>query len=253
MSILDAYDPARAAVLEPSHAASPVESFPETVVVTFQPSLTQAAAGWPGSRVLGHLPVFFQIPIYAIHYEDKTFGLYQTLLGSAASAAMMEEVIARGARRFVLFGSCGSLTGDLPAGHLIVPTAARRDEGVSYHYLPPEDDYLPLDTAPRTAQVLSALGTPFVEGRTWTTDALYRETRRNVGRRQAEGCLCVDMECAACAAVCKFRGVEFYQFLYTEDSLAGDLWDPGLLGKLPQDAKDAYFRLALELARRVTP
>ena len=166
---------------------------------------------------------------------------------------MMEEVIARGARRFILFGSCGSLTRDLPDGHLIVPTAARRDEGVSYHYLPPEGDYIPLDTAPRTAQVLTRLGVPFVEGPTWTTDALYRETRRNVARRQAEGCLCVDMECAACAAVCRFRGVEFYQFLYTEDNLGGDFWDPGLLGKLPQDAKEAYFRLALELARQVTP
>lgn len=62
MSILDAYDPAREAVLEPSHAAAPVEGFPETVVVTFQPSLTQAAAGWPGTRVLGHLPVFFRSP-----------------------------------------------------------------------------------------------------------------------------------------------------------------------------------------------
>lgn len=253
MSILDAYDPAREAVLEPSHAAAPVEGFPETVVVTFQPSLTQAAANWPGTRVLGHLPVFFQIPIYAIDYQGKTFGLYQTLLGSAASAGMMEEVIARGSRRFILFGSCGSLTRDLPDGHLIVPTAARRDEGVSYHYLPPEEDYIALDTAPRTAQVLTELGVPFVEGRTWTTDALYRETRRNVARRQTEGCLCVDMECAACAAVCQFRGVEFYQFLYTEDNLGGDFWDPGLLGKLPQDAKEAYFRLALELARRVTP
>lgn len=230
-----------------------MEGFPETVVVTFQPSLTQAAAGWPGTRVLGHLPVFFQIPIYAIDYQGKTFGLYQTLLGSASSAGMMEEVIARGARRFILFGSCGSLSRDLPGGHLIVPTAARRDEGVSYHYLPPEGDYIPLDTAPRTARVLMELGVPFVEGRTWTTDALYRETRRNVARRQAEGCLCVDMECAACAAVCQFRGVEFYQFLYTEDNLGGDFWDPGLLGKLPQDAKEAYFRLTLELARRVTP
>lgn len=250
MSILDAYDPAREAVLEPSHAAAPVEGFPETVVVTFQPSLTQTAANWPGTRVLVHLPVFFQIPIYAIDYQDKTLGLYQTLLGSAASAGMMEEVIARGARRFILFGSCGSLTRALPDGHLIVPTAARRDEGVSYHYLPPEEDYIPLDTAPRTAQVLTQLGVPFVEGRTWTTDALYRETRRNVDRRRGEGCLGVDMECASLAALCAARGAELLAFLYTEDSLGGESWDPGLLGKLPQDAKEAYLRIALEVALR---
>lgn len=253
MSILDAYDPVREAILEPSHAAAPVEGFPETVVVTFQPSLTLAAADWPETRILGHLPVFFQIPIYAIAYGEKTFGLYQTLLGGAASAAMMEEVIARGARRFILFGSCGALSRDLPGGHLIVPTAAHRDEGVSYHYLPPDEEEIPLETASRTARALTELGVPFVQGKTWTTDALYRETRRNADRRRTEGCLCVDMECASCAAVCRFRDVEFYSFLYTEDNLGGDFWDPGLLGRLPQDAKEAYFRLALELARRVTP
>ena len=62
--------------------------------------------------------------------------------------------------------------------------------------------------------------------------------------------MCQQCENPACAAVCQFRGVEFYQFLYTEDNLGGDFWDPGLLGKLPQDAKEAYFRLTLELARR---
>lgn len=250
MSLFDAYDPDRGAVLSPADAASPIEGFPETVVVTFQPTLIDTAAGWPGSEVLCAIPVFFQIPVYRVRYGGRDLAVYQTLMGGAVSAAMLEEVAARGGRRFILFGSCGSLTKDLPAGHLIVPTAACRDEGVSYHYLPAGEDYVPLETAARTAQVLAELKVPYVTGKTWTTDALYRETRRNVARRKAEGCLCVDMECASLAAVCRFRGLEFYQFLYTEDNLAGESWDSGLLGKLPQDAKEAYFKLALELAVR---
>lgn len=251
MSLFDAYDPDHSAVLAPTDAAEPIEGFPETVVITFQPSLTETAADWPGAEVLCAIPVFFQIPVYRVSYQGKEIAVYQTLMGGAASAAMLEEVIARGGRRFVLFGSCGSLARDLPGGHLIVPTAAYRDEGVSYHYLPAGEDYVPLDTAERTARILAELKVPCVKGRTWTTDALYRETRRNMARRKAEGCLCVDMECASLAAVCRFRGVEFYQFLYTEDNLGGEHWDPGLLGKLPQDAKEAYFKLALELAVRV--
>ena len=175
---------------------------------------------------------------------------FTALNNGAVSAAMLEEVIARGARKVVLFGSCGSLCRELPDGHLIVPTAAYRDEGVSYHYLPAED-YISLPTAPRTAEILRELGVPFALGRTWTTDALYRETRRNVARRKAEGCIAVDMECASLAAVCRFRGVAFHQFLYTEDNLDGAFWDPRLMGKLPQDAKEAYFRIALEIARRI--
>jgi uridine phosphorylase len=66
---------------------------------------------------------------------------------------------------------------------------------------------------------------PFVTGRTWTTDAIYRETRTRVARRVAEGCITVDMEAAAFVAVAKFRGVAFAQLLYAGDSLAGDAWD----------------------------
>ena len=108
-----------------------------------------------------------------------------------------------------------------------------------------------LPAAPRVCRVLEDLGLP-PPGRAgvWTTDALYRETRRNVDRRRGEGCLGVDMECASLAALCAARGTELLAFLYTEDSLGGESWDPGLLGKLPQDAKEAYLRIALEVALR---
>ena len=247
--IQDSYDPAREAVLEPSHAAAPLPGFPETAVLTFQPSLAAWAAGQPGAETLCRIPVFFQIPVLRLPWKGRDLALYQTLMGGAVSVAMAEEVIARGARRLVLFGSCGALAGDLPPGGLIVPTQACRDEGTSYHYLPPAD-YVDLPAAPRVCRVLEDLGLPHRAGRVWTTDALYRETRRNVDRRRGEGCLGVDMECAYLAALCAARGAELLAFLYTEDSLGGESWDPGLLGKLPQDAKEAYLRIALEVALR---
>ena len=251
MGLYDAYDPDRRAILEPTDAARPIPGFPETVVVTFQPSLMDHVAGMEGAEVLDTLSAFFKLPIYRIRYGGKELAVYQTLLGGAASAGLLEEVAARGGKRFVLFGSCGSLAADHPDDHLIVPTAAYRDEGVSYHYLPAGEDYLPIATADKTAAILAGLGLPHVLARTWTTDALYRETRRNMERRRAEGCLCVDMECASLAAVCRYRGLEFYPFFYTEDNLGGDAWDPRLMGKLPQDAKEGFLRIALEIAARI--
>ena len=59
---------------------------------------------------------------------------------------------------------------------------------------------------------------------TWTTDAIYRETRSRVGRRVAEGCLTVEMEAAALIAVSKFYRIPLAQLLYAGDSLAGDEW-----------------------------
>ena len=52
------------------------------------------------------------------------------------AGAFLEELIARGCRTFVACGGAGVLVPDVALGHVIVPTAAIRDEGTSYHYLP---------------------------------------------------------------------------------------------------------------------
>ncbi len=63
-------------------------------------------------------------------------------------------------------------------------------------------------------------------GKTWTTDAPYRETPDKMALRRSEGCLTVEMETAAFCAVAQFRDVTFGQILYGGDDLTGDQWDP---------------------------
>ena len=104
---------------------------------------------------------------------------------------------------------------DVALGHVIVPTSAVRDEGTSYHYLAPSRSASPTPQAvDAIVKTLEAHHVPFVTGATWTTDALYPETRGKVERRVAEGCLTVEMEAAAFFAVAAFRGVTFGQLLY---------------------------------------
>ena len=108
---------------------------------------------------------------------------------------------------------------------MVVPTAAIRDEGTSYHYLAAAGPS-PVGAGGRGDPCDAARhGVPHVTGTTWTTDALYRETRDKVARRVAEGCLTVEMEAAAFFAVAAFRGVAFGQLLYAGDDLSGDGWD----------------------------
>ncbi|HEX6488563.1 MAG TPA: purine-nucleoside phosphorylase, partial [Candidatus Dormibacteraeota bacterium] len=66
---------------------------------------------------------------------------------------------------------------------------------------------------------------PYEVGKTWTTDAPYRETRGKVANRRAEGCLTVEMEAAALIAVARFRGVRLAQVIYAGDSLASEVYD----------------------------
>jgi uridine phosphorylase len=147
-------------------------------------------------------------------------------MGAPLAAALMEEVIAHGGRTFLAVGGAGSLQKNLTVGHVVIPSKALRDEGVSYHYVAPSRW---IDAQPDVNSIivshLERLALPYVIGPTWTTDAFYRETPIKVDRRRQEGCLTVEMETAAFLAVAQLRGVRFGQILYSADDLSGEIWD----------------------------
>ena len=91
---------------------------------------------------------------------------------------------------------------------------------------------------------------PHLVGKSWTTDAFYRESRPRIDRRVAEGCLTVEMEAAAFMAVARFRGVRFAQLLYAGDSVAGATWDARGWNRA-SSIREALFDLALEGATRL--
>lgn len=62
-------------------------------------------------------------------------------------------------------------------------------------------------------------------GKTWTTDAPYRETQAKIVKRREQGAICVEMGCASMAAVAKFRNKDFFQFLYATDNLDSIQWE----------------------------
>ncbi len=189
------------------------------------------------------------IPIYALSGSEKRIAFYQSPIGATvASQCVLEANWLTGASRFILFGSAGSLDSERTAGRLVVPTAAYRDEGMSYHYAPPAD-YITIPGSAAVRAAFNDLRLPFVEGRTWTTDAILRETAGQAARRRAEGCVAVEMEIAGVQAVCDFHRLSFYPFLVTGDVLSEDSYSIGSLA----DANHCVdnFRVALELAARV--
>ena len=58
-------------------------------------------------------------------------------IGAPIASAILEELIALGCRKFVACGSGGVLKSELKRGTVVIPSYAVRDEGTSYHYLPP--------------------------------------------------------------------------------------------------------------------
>lgn len=55
---------------------------------------------------------------------------------------------------------------------------AYRDEGTSYHYAP-ASDYITIKNSDVVAKFMETAGLPYVQGKTWTTDAVHRETKAN--------------------------------------------------------------------------
>jgi nucleoside phosphorylase len=251
MTILHAYDDTSEEIIRASQVVVPIDGFPDTVVVTYSwLKFEYLLRNYDCERITTLNAACAPIPIYRVEAHGQVIAAYLSLIGGPAAVGIMEEVIGFGGRRFLFFGSCGVLDHDILAGHLAVPTAAYRDEGTSYHYLPPAP-YIEIPTAPRLASILEDLGARYHLTRTWTTDAIYRETRANMAKRQAEGCRVVDMECASTAAAARFRGVDFYQFLFGSDSLAGDEWDPRDLLDTHDDEGGAILDLAVNIATRL--
>ncbi|MBQ1393599.1 MAG: nucleoside phosphorylase, partial [Lachnospiraceae bacterium] len=144
----------------------------------------------------------------------------QAPLGGAGAVQVMEQLIKGGAKKIIAAGCCGSLVEDTE-GDYFIPTSALRQEGTSYHYLPPSRE-VELDEKAVVAieRALNKNNRPYQKCKTWTTDGFYRETREMILYRKEEGCSVVEMECASMAACAKMRNVVFGQLLFTADSLA---------------------------------
>jgi uridine phosphorylase len=245
---LSEHDAALTAFIEPTEQIAR-RDVPEACVITFFGDVVDRLVEQRGARVLvenrwedgPH-------PLLELEHDGRRLAVLRSGVGAPLAGALLEQVIAMGCRCFVACGGAGTLHPDLTLGHFVVVSAALRDEGTSFHYLPPGRLVAADPDARRTLEaVLDARGVPFVSGLTWTTDAPYRETVAKIAARREEGCLTVEMEAAALAAVARFRGVPLAQVVYCGDDLTGEVWDNRAWQSLA-DVRDGLFDVAAAAA-----
>lgn len=220
------HDYASEAKLEPSRLIKPRE-VPEHCVISFFREVNDKVAREKQATVA--VPNRWEDgphPLYELEHRGRRLGFFHPGVGAPLAAGLLEEAIAFGCRKFVVVGGAGVLEKELAVGKLILVESAVRDEGLSYHYIAPEREIQAQPQAVATLRAaLEARSIPFVSGKTWTTDAPYRETQAMIDARRVEGCLTVEMEAAALMAVAHFRQVMLGQILYAGDDLSGENWD----------------------------
>ena len=220
------FDPSRRAIIEPRRIVKWMKVPEHCVVCFFGDVMAQVIAETRATVVKNFRWEDGPHPIYEMRWRGKRLAFFHPGIGSSLSAALLDDVIALGCHKFIACGGAGVLNREIAVGHIVVPKSAVRDEGVSYHYLPPSREVNATSRAVvAIKRTLRAHQVDFVVGKTWTTDAPYRETIGKVKLRHAEGCLTVEMEAAAFFAVAKFRRVVFGQMLYGGDDVSSEKWD----------------------------
>jgi uridine phosphorylase len=159
--------------------------------------------------------------------EERNVTIAATMPGAPNCVALVEELAAFGMEQAIFLGYCGSLRPEVKAGDIICPTEAIREEGTSFHYLPPDVAARPDHKIQRTITAcLQREKIPHHQGTIWTTDAIYRETDEKVRRYQGQGVLGVEMELSALFAFGMAQNVAIGGLLVVTDELSSESWHP---------------------------
>ena len=148
----------------------------------------------------------YHTDLYAFRHDGREYGIVSSAVGAAFAVLIAEELFASGCQFLISMTSAGQIAPVRAPPYFVVINRALRDEGTSYHYIPPSE-YSDADPqlANLTQQALAAAGVSVMGGATWTTDAPFRETEQAIDAALREGILAVEMEAAALYAFARAR------------------------------------------------
>lgn len=248
------FDSDKNAILNPWDFIKPVENMPKVAVACYScATFDRMINSLDVKQLSKYSDANCDIPVYGTIYKGVDIALFMIRVGAANSVGALEDVFQMGCEKVIVFGTCGVLDKNIEDCSIIIPYSAIREEGVSYHYVPASDEIeVNKEHMDTFKQLLDELGVKYTVGKTWTTDGFYRETAGKVEAMKEKGCVCVEMECSADAAVAQFRGKELVQFFYAADNLDSEDWDArSLANEAKLEDKDRIATIALELATRI--
>lgn len=149
--------------------------------------------------------VCYHTELWLFELAGREVGLVGCAVGASFAVLVAEEMFASGCELLISMTSSGQITPIADPPYFILIDRSLRDEGTSYHYLPPTDwSEGPAVLIDAVEKILAA-DICIVRGATWTTDAPFRETEEAIAAARARGVLAVEMEAAALYAFAKAR------------------------------------------------
>jgi uridine phosphorylase len=165
---------------------------------------------------------------YTIKYQGAKASLVGPGMGAPAAVFALERMIANGARHVIMVGLAGSLSPRVHIGDLLAVESAWVEEGVSAHYFAGVKKAVSgVRALEAIRESVAAYGRSCHVGPVWTTDALFRETKKKVHDYGQRGLLGVEMEVSALFNVARYRGIEMGALLVISDELFDLRWRAG--------------------------
>lgn len=163
----------------------------------------------------------YHTEMWRFEWEGLEFGVVGCAVGAPFAVLLAEQMFASGCRFLISITSSGQIAPVGEPPYFILIEQALRDEGTSYHYLPPsrfaEADPVVLA---RLAPLVGAGPVRVHQGATWTTDAPYRETEAAIAAHRQAGILAVEMEAAALYAFSRARNCPLACFAHVTNTMA---------------------------------
>ncbi|NCQ60454.1 MAG: nucleoside phosphorylase [Myxococcales bacterium] len=153
--------------------------------------------------------------------DEEEVGLLPRAVGASFAVLEAEQLFAAGCRLLVSITSAGQIKDLGATPYFILIDRALRDEGTSYHYLPPST-FAEADRELLGAVYPSLRELPVAvhRGASWTTDAPFRETERAIENAARQGALAVEMEAAALYAFAQAAKRDVLCFAHVTNQMA---------------------------------
>lgn len=163
----------------------------------------------------------YHTTLYTFTENDLRIGVIGCAVGSSFAVLVAEELFASGCELLISITSSGQITAIDTPPYFILIDRALRDEGTSYHYLPPtEFSHIPLALLRLLKQAFRSTSLRLHTGPTWTTDAPFRETSSAIHQARQMGILAVEMEAAALYAFAEARQKPVVCFAHVTNQMA---------------------------------
>ena len=190
----------------------------------------------------------YHTDLYVFRHEGHEYGIVGCAVGAPFAVLIAEELFASGCQFLISVTSAGQVLPVQVPPYFIVINRALRDEGTSYHYMPPSD-YSEADVhlAELAHDALTAARIAVRAGATWMSDAPFRETHEAIDAASKAGILAVEMEAAALYAFAKARGQSVLCFAHVTNQMSRI---EGYLEKGAADGAEESLRVITLVAGR---